>query len=276
MDPLIPHFGPVAFALPLPGGASIHVNGFGLFVAIGLLVGYAMELHKARRDGLDPLVFTRLLAWLVPGLFIGGHLGHVLFYHPEYYLAHPAAVLNIFSGLSSYGGFIFCGFLAVLFLKRNRLPYFPYGDVIAFGVTFGWVFGRLGCVTVHDHPGLETSFWLGVQGICPSGDPQTACHDLGGYELLFTIALAAFLLWADRRPRFPGFVQATLFMSYGVFRFCLDFLRHPALDPRYLGLTPAQYGSLGLLALGLWFWYRHHRDEPWRTRVARLNAASAA
>ncbi len=275
MHPLIPHFGPVVFDLPLAGG-SVRIGGFGLLLVIAFLVGYAMELYKARRDGLDPVVFTRLLAWLVPGVFIGGHLGFLLFYHPERFLADPVAALNPFSGLASFGGFFFCALLAVLFFRRNRLPYLPYADAITFGVTCGWVFARLGCFTVHDHPGIETRFWLGVEGICPSGDPLTACHDLGGYEFLFALVLAAVLLWTDRRPRFPGFVQAVVFTSYGLFRFLLDFLRHPELDPRYLGLTPAQYGAVLLFAVGVWFWYRHRHAEPWRTRVARAADAGGA
>jgi phosphatidylglycerol---prolipoprotein diacylglyceryl transferase len=37
-----------------------------------------------------------------------------------------------------------------------------------------------------------------------------------------------------------------------VTRFLLDTLRPPDLDMRYLGLTPAQYGSIFLLGFGVW------------------------
>ena len=214
---------------------------------------------------MDPEPFNRLLGWVVFGVFVGGHLGHVLFYEPAYYMAHPIDVLKVWSGLSSYGGFLVSGLIAVWFMKKNRVPFWPFSDVVLFATVFGWIFGRLGCFSAHDHPGRETMFWLGVQGICPTGDPLTACHDLGGYEALFTMALAGFLVWADRRPRFQGFHVVSVFWAYGLFRFFLDFLRYPGLsgDARYLGLTPAQYGSLGLLALGTVFFLRLRKTTPW-------------
>lgn len=276
MHPLIPHFGPFAFGLPLPGGGSLRLHGYGLLVAVGFLAAYAMQLRKARRDGLDPKVITRLFAWLVPGAFLGGHLGYVLFSDPGLIFTHPAALLNPLAGISSLGSSVCCVLLTFLFLRRNRLPYLPYFDTLVFGLAFLLVLGRLGCLTIHDHPGIETRFWLGVEGICPSGDPLTACHDLGGYEFLFALVLIGVLLWADRRPRFPGFVQVLVFTSYGLFRFLIDFLRQPALDPRYLGLTPAQYGAMVVFAVGIWFWYRYRNEEPWRTRAARAAGAAGA
>lgn len=266
MQPLIPHFGPFKFVIPMPGGSGIPIHGFGLLVAIGFLVGSWVGGRKAVRDGLDPEFFNRLLGWIVVGVFIGGHLGHVLFYEPGYYMENPIEIFKVWSGLSSYGGFIASGLIVTWFIRKYKVPFWPSADVVLYGTVFGWIFGRMGCFSAHDHPGRETLFWLGVQGICPTRDPLTACHDLGGYEALFTMALAAFLVWADRKPRFQGFMVVSVFWSYGVFRFFLDFLRYPGPngDARYLGLTPAQYGSIGLVILGFVFWSRLRKTTPWR------------
>jgi phosphatidylglycerol:prolipoprotein diacylglycerol transferase len=50
-------------------------------------------------------------------------------------------------------------------------------------------------------------------------------------------------------------------------RFVLDFFRETegdsplSGDPRYGGLTPAQWACFGLLALGLWFLRKAYRDD---------------
>lgn len=264
MHPLIPQFGPFTFHIPIPGLDAIPIHGFGVLVAIGFLFGAHMASRKCVRDGLDPEFPNKILGWVVLGVFVGGHLGHVLFYEPAYYLEHPLEVFKVWSGLSSFGGFIACGIIVAIFMKKTKVPFWPSADVILFGLVYGWIFGRLGCFSAHDHPGTPTMFWLGVQGICPNGDKFTACHDLGFYEAMFTMCLGAFNLWADRKPRFPGFFVVTVFVTYGVFRFFLDFLR--ADDVRYLGLTPAQYGSIGIIVLGGIFWSRTHKLVPWRLR----------
>lgn len=61
------------------------------------------------------------------------------------------------------------------------------------------------------------------------------------------IAVVFSVMGRDRR--FTGFFIGALIIAYAPFRFGLDFLR--IVDARYAGLTPAQYGSLALLASGV-------------------------
>jgi len=67
---------------------------------------------------------------------------------------------------------------------------------------------------------------------------------------------ASLLLQAlDRRGLARGRLLAILALLYGTARFLLDFLRAsdvPYPDPRYLGLTPAQYFCFALWAYGIW------------------------
>jgi phosphatidylglycerol:prolipoprotein diacylglycerol transferase len=56
--------------------------------------------------------------------------------------------------------------------------------------------------------------------------------------------------------------------AYAPVRFALDFLRERdgsgllGADPRYAGLTPAQWASFGLLATGIYFLVRISAREP--------------
>jgi len=69
------------------------------------------------------------------------------------------------------------------------------------------------------------------------------------------------VLWS-RKPKRPlGFYTGWMCVAYAPVRFVLDFMRvgesEPGVggggDPRYAGLTPAQWACFGLLAMGIYF-----------------------
>jgi phosphatidylglycerol:prolipoprotein diacylglycerol transferase len=205
VKPLIPNFPVLKF--PIVDDFAIH--GFGILVALGFMWGSRMSMRKVARDGLDPELVNRIVGWMVAGVFVGGHLGHLLFYYPEQLISDPMSILRVWDGLSSFGGFVACALLAVVFFKRedarirsiNRqrkkadkplLPginLFGYFDGLFFGFTLGWFLGRMGCFVAHDHAGVQTDFWLGVYGMCtdaPAGaaatcDGLVSCVEKVGY-----------------------------------------------------------------------------------------------
>jgi phosphatidylglycerol:prolipoprotein diacylglycerol transferase len=77
MHPLIPFWDRVVIPV---GPLSIH--GFGILVALGFMFGSRIARAKAERDGLDPEPINQVVGWIVAGVFLGGHLGHLLFYYP--------------------------------------------------------------------------------------------------------------------------------------------------------------------------------------------------
>jgi phosphatidylglycerol:prolipoprotein diacylglycerol transferase len=193
-------------------------------------------------------------------------------------------LFQVWKGLSSFGGFIACTLLGVWFfgsedakvraankLRKERgealLPrvnIWHYADAVLYGFTLGWFFGRMGCFSAHDHPGTETSFYLGVYGMCPDSPQTVACHDLGLYEAIWSLAMFGVFWLLDKKPRFPGFFTGVLLTVYGPFRLFLDIFRHPSTDTRYFGFTPAQYGSVLLAVAGVWILTRRRHLAPIR------------
>ncbi len=269
MHPIIPCFERIVFTLPEAVG-SLQLHGFGILVASGFLLAAQLGQRKCRRDGLDPEVVNKMLFWVVAGVFIGGHLGHAIMYDPAHYWEHPQELFHVWQGLSSFGGFLASAILVGLFLKRTKVPFWPFADVIAYGLSLGWFLGRMGCTAAHDHPGRVSEFFLAIPGMCPVStarggvDCFVACHDLGFYEALFTLGMLIVFLWLDRKPRFPGFFLACMITSYAPVRFAMDYLRHPSTDVRYYGLTPAQYGCFVFLGLGLWLFATRYNKAPYR------------
>lgn len=253
MKPLIPWFEPPVLNIPI-GDFTLPLHGFGVLVAIGFVVGGNQAMQRATRLGMDPEVINRLIGWLVFGTFLGGHVGYGLMYKPQEYFANPVEFLKVWQGLSSFGGFAVCVPIAVWFFWKEKVPsIWAFCDCLAYGLTVGWFFGRMGCFVAHDHPGTPTEFWLGVYGMCPGLGRDVACHDMGLYEALWSIGMYGVFRLLDRRALVPGVMTLALGACYGPVRFAMDFLRPVVTDVRYAGFTPGQYWSIALTLLCVGF-----------------------
>jgi phosphatidylglycerol---prolipoprotein diacylglyceryl transferase len=236
------------FVLPSLTVGPFTLQSFGLLSAAGILVGMQVAARAARQEGLDPKIVLDFSVVAVAGGLVGGHLVHLLFYHPEE-LADPLRILKIWEGLSSMGGLAGAIVSAAIWFRRRGLRFGPFADAYALGLAPGWGIARLGCFSVHDHPGIRSDFWLAVDF---PGGPR---HDLGLDEAILLFALAALLFALRRRQRLQGLLLPLLAVTYGAGRFLLDFLRArpgelPYADGRQLGLTFAQWFALGLMAWG--------------------------
>jgi phosphatidylglycerol---prolipoprotein diacylglyceryl transferase len=239
---------------------ALPIHMFGVLVALGVILGDRIVVRRGVERGLDAKDIKFLNARIVIWGFVVAHWVSVIFYFPERIKESPLILLNFWAGLSSFGGFL-GAFLAFLYYTRKeKIPALPYADAVALGLAVGWIFGRTGCFTAHDHPGLHTTFFLAVRY------PDGPRHDLGFEELLFTIVMTAILFWYARKPRVPGRVIGLFATMYAPVRFGLDFLRarddvdRP--DERYFNLTPAQWACLATIGLGVWLLTRKGEVRP--------------
>ncbi|MBI4700809.1 MAG: prolipoprotein diacylglyceryl transferase [Deltaproteobacteria bacterium] len=287
-EPLIPYLSapelPLGFLqyIPLLGelvdpADPPSIKPFGTLVALGVYVGSVVALRRGRRRGYDEKMMADALFWVVAAGFIGGHVLDAVFYHPRTVLRDPLYLVKLWDGLSSYGGFAGSIIGAFAWIAYRRRPVLHSIDVIVGAFPLAWVFGRAGCAVVHDHPGMLSDAWFAVRFPAPGGG-WVGRYDLGLYECLLTIPLAVVcaVLWRRRLWRPVGFYIAVTCTAYPPMRFLLDFLRAGpqervlGADPRYGGLTPAQWACFGLFGLGLYFVWRVRRAGP---AVARIDPA---
>lgn len=291
--------------------APLTVYGFGLCVGIGVVLGaQVVKQRLARLNLLNDRIFSEIVIAVIFGVVVGGHVGYGLLYHPQEYFANPRLFLDMSAGLSSFGGFITATLGILWVLRRHRQPLLPYADSIAIGFSLGWFFGRTGCTINHEHPGTPTHFFLGrfcrpVEGWTiewpawmspPQADLRfppcdltgdivrsyadtvpvnypgiVAVHDMGLYEALYAITLFVAYRLLDKKPRVDGFFALLLVFTYAPVRFAMDFLRPLADNPRYAGLTPAQWGCLVFVAASLWGIYylkKNSAQHPGSTKRA--------
>jgi phosphatidylglycerol:prolipoprotein diacylglycerol transferase len=219
-------------------------NTFGPLVAMGILFGIHLTRRWCQRFALEWHTMQVGVTWVLCGGFAMAHLMAIGESSPAR-LFNPQDLLAMRSEFSSFGGFLGSTLAALCFCKTRALAVRPTIDCLLYGFIGGWLFGRLGCFSVHDHPGevttLPTGVW--VQGVLR--------HDLGFYELAYSVVLFTAITIAIRsRKRFDGFVIVVTATSYSLVRFCLDFLRIG--DSTYAGLTLAQWGCIPLFVLGVY------------------------
>jgi phosphatidylglycerol---prolipoprotein diacylglyceryl transferase len=243
------------------------VTSFGILVMIGAHFALAAGSRHAERLGLDAAQVRRMAICCAVGGVLGAHYIDLFLYQPGWADRDDAVLrfLNPFAGISSYGGLIGGTLGFFVFASWQHISRLRFADVAMVGVVVFLTFGRAGCASVHDHVGVATSFPLAVD--FPAGNDAGVVgphHDLGLYELALFSILLVVLSVLLRKPRKPGWIVGVMAIGYAVPRFWLDFLRRDWTDPRYFGLTPAQWSCIAtvLAALAVFAWIHKRGPAP--------------
>ena len=174
------------------------------------------------------------------GVVIGGRLGYVVFYTPDYYAANPLEVFSVWKGGMAFHG----GLLGVLvsmwiFAKSRGRHFLEVTDLIAPCVPTGLASGRLGNFINGELWGRGADPQLPWAMVFPQSGVSLPRHPSQIYQFMLEGLLLFVLLWLySRRPRNLGVVSGAFLMGYGTFRFVAEYFREPD-------------SFLGLLALGM-------------------------
>jgi phosphatidylglycerol:prolipoprotein diacylglycerol transferase len=234
----------------------IHLQVFGLCVAIGVITGTYVAIRYGQRHNLPGDEVLRIAPWLVLSGIVGARLTYVITNYDE--LDSPWHALAIWQGgLQFTGGAILAALVALPLLRRlGPLPRWQTADAVALGLIIGQAIGRIGCIAVGEHFGPATSLpfgltWQGGRTLEPAPPIGTVFHQTAAYEALHLgVLFVALLVVLRRRTLAPGVLIGVFCVWYGVMRFLTDFLR--VNDRELFGLTGAQYGCIVLTGIGVW------------------------
>lgn len=246
---------PWVIELPLVGSVTFHP--FEVLIWVGLVVGLTTAVLFAKAHGRSVHKTLNLALYLAAFSFPLSYLLNVAFYLPEAFWSlarRPSELFTAELGWSMFGGIIGGITGAWIWKWRTGESLFRDAEPCVFALPFGWVFARLGCFVVHDHPGRVTDFFLAVDEFRAGAPPYLPRHDLGLYDAIVIALIALTFAVLSRRSRPEGFYIALLPLLYTPCRFMLDFLRAPVTeggDIRYWGLTPGQYAAAGLFVAGV-------------------------
>jgi prolipoprotein diacylglyceryl transferase len=185
---------------------------------------------------------------------VGARLGHVLFYEPASYLAHPLDILKIWQGgLASHGAAIGIIVALYLFSRKTRQPFFWVIDRIVIVVALSGFFIRTGNLFNSEIYGNVTDLSWGF--IFERAGETLPRHPTQIYEGLTYLALFFFLLWyyykKDGKPR-PGLLFALFLIVVFGFRLLVEFIKEPQVAfESSMALNMGQLLSIPLVIAGI-------------------------
>ncbi len=246
---------------PSSGGLGIgpfEIHVYGLMYAIGVALAILITRRRWRAVGGDPDLVYDVALWGFPAGLIGGRIYFDVTSFSE--MPHtwygPIAVWD--GGLGIWGGVAAGAAVGIWRLRRAGVRVAPFMDAVAPALLVAQAIGRIGNYFNQELFGGPSSLPWAIQ-IAPANRPvgyagYGTFHPTFLYELIWDLALAAFLVWLGhhRRIRPPG-LFALYVTGYSAFRIFEESIR---VDPAHyiLGLRLNFYVASVLTIVGAaWF-----------------------
>jgi phosphatidylglycerol:prolipoprotein diacylglycerol transferase len=223
-----PNFDPVAFSIWI-----FDVRWYALAYITGHILAwlYCRWMSRLPPQRLKPIDFDDFLLWATLGVVLGGRIGYVLFYKPDYYLQEPLEVFFIWrGGMSFHGGLI--GVLAAigLFARSRGVSYFTLSDIVGAATPIGLCLGRIANYINGEKFGRTTDSAVVPRAmVFPQGGP-IARHPSQLYEALLEGLLLFLVLHVMVRRgalQRTGLISGAFMIGYGLARIVAELFRQP-------------------------------------------------
>lgn len=262
---------PVLFKI---GGVSVY--SFGLMMGIAFITANYFFAKEMRRRGMpEQAAGTITLIALVGG--VAGSKLFSLLENWQEFIADPAGQIFSAAGLTFYGGLIVATFGIMLYVRSKKLRFLSVADASAPSLILAYGIGRIGCQLAGDGDyGIPSTLpWAmgypnGTVSTLSARNPELrakfvemfpgrevptdiAVHPAPMYETLAAVLIFLYLWRIRTRPMAAGKLFGTYLICAGMERLLVEFIR---LNPLYLGLSQAQWISIGMIAIGSMMLYR--------------------
>ena len=260
----------------------VPIRAYALCILAGILVAVWVGERRWVARGGAPGTVGDVAVWAVPFGVLGGRLYHVLS-SPDAYFGpggDPLAALAVWrGGLGIWGAIALGGVGAWIGCRRRGVPLPPFGDAVAPGVALAQAIGRFGNWFNQELYGRPTDLPWALEidpAHRPPGLEQVGTyHPAFLYEALWDVAVAALVVWADRRFRLGhGRAFALYAGAYSAGRLVVETLRIDEAE-RVLGLRLNVWTSLVVLLGAVLYLVVSARRRPGREQVVDPRTAQA-
>jgi len=234
----------------LPNELFLGIHMYGVMIAVGLLCAFLVLFYYSKKKNIDSKLVDFVFYDGVVSIAFG-FFSAALFQALYNYIKNPVGGFHFGSGITFIGGLIggvIC-FLAVYFIfkKRLNIRLLDIIDIIpcSIFVAHGW--GRIGCFFAGCCYGKETSSFLGVQfPNLPNPVYPTQLFEAAFLFIMFGIC-SYLVLKKDFKHNLGLYL-----ISYGIFRFLIEFLRGDDRGQIFGGLiSPSQFWSIIMIIAGV-------------------------
>ena len=274
--------------IPSPPINSFHIGPLAVhFYALGYIIGITAAILITRRRwravGGDPDVVNDIALWVVPAGIIGGRI--------YFDITTPADIphewYGVFAvwtgGLGIWGGVALASLVGAWRLRRLGITVGPFANAVAPALLVAQAIGRLGNYfnkELFGKPttlpwGLEIPYNYRVQGGIPAQDLHfTTFQPTFLYELIWDLALAAFLVWLGHHAKIKPWSLFALYVAgYSAFRIFEESVRIDS-SVYFFGLRLNMYiAIIGTVGGLVWFLIAQRRpDRPVVIRPAKADS----
>jgi prolipoprotein diacylglyceryl transferase len=270
-------------AIPSPTVSVIKIGPlpihfYALCIVAGIMVAIWLTDRRWRARGGAENQVGDVAGWAVLFGILGGRIYHVIT-DPELYFKageHPLDAFKFWDGgLGIWGAVALGGVGAWIGCRRHKLNFVAFADAAAPGIIIAQALGRLGNWFNNELYGRATTLpWkLQIHNMDVTTGKVLPCNDNPGatvcgyyhptflYELLWNLAIAALLLYLDRRYRLGrGNVFALYVMGYTAGRFWIEAMRSDHAN-HILGMRVNNWVAILVFLGGLAWFVRHRGDE---------------
>lgn len=218
------------------------INVFGLFIAIGIIVGYLVTMKEAKRKEFSTDIISDLILYVLIFGIIGARLYYAVAFNLSYYLSNPNKIIAVWDGgLSIQGGLLGGGTAALVYYRTKKINLWKAADIMAPGIILGQAIGRIGC-DVFGVAMRNKFFWGVLRG-------SDTLHPAQMYESILNYILFG-ILWARRKSvKYDGQLFFTYLIGFSINRFIVEFFRT---NPIFIEpLTVAHMTSILLIVISI-------------------------
>jgi prolipoprotein diacylglyceryl transferase len=247
----------------------VPIRAYALCIILGIVVAVLVADRRLVARGGRKGAAAEVATWAVPFGLIGARLYHLATDPELYWGKHGQGTLRALEiwhgGLGIWGGVLGGALGAWIGCRRYHVDFTMFADALAPGLVLAQAVGRWGNYFNQELYGRHTSLPWAVQidaAHAPNGLAGTF-HPTFLYESLWDIAVALFVIWADRRWRLRnGRVFALYVALYTFGRFWIESLRIDTTH-RFLGLRLNDWTSIVVfVAAVVFFVVRRPGPEP--------------
>lgn len=190
--------------------------------------------------------------WLLVGGVIGARIIYCVVYDFDTFIHNPLWLFQTYKGgLSFHGGLIGVVVAAIIFSKKQKIPFWNLADAMALATPTGLAMGRIGNFINGELYGRPTNMPWGM--VFRSGGPIVR-HPSQLYELFLEGFVLFGALWILKdKTKKDGQLSVFFLIGYTFCRFIVEFFREPDAHLGYffLGLSMGQILSLVQLIAGI-------------------------
>ena len=247
------------------------IDMYTVWIVVGIVLCLIFTIFAMKKSGYSPTASDTII---IIGIFsiILGFLFAMLFQAFYDYINNPSAGFHIKGSMTFIGGLIggvavFVGlYFLYVYLINPRLKdgNFFKSDmnkgiwylirIAPISITIAHGFGRIGCLFAGCCHGHETDEWYGIW----SNNAYAKVVPTQLYEAIFLFILSGVLALMFFKFHSKD-TMAVYLVSYGIWRFVIEYFRADYRGSFIPGLSPSQFWSIIMVILGIaiFFLYRY-------------------